>query len=157
MSRATPDDLALVPQPLFGPAQLEAQLRQIATTAVLELDPLEIVPDALVRVEIGRIAGQALQMHPLRRACRQVVFDRLPLMDGRALPDNEHLAADLAEHHPQKADDRFGGIRVLLHLQEQTPVQGDPTDDREVVAVSLTRNTGVFPRGAQVRTARGSR
>ena len=42
---------------VLGTAQLDAQLGEIATTAVLELDPLEIVPDALVRVEVGRIAG----------------------------------------------------------------------------------------------------
>jgi hypothetical protein len=129
VGRAAADDVALTAQALLGPTQFQAQFGQIGAAAVLELDALQVVPDALIRVQLGRIARQALQMQALGRPRRQEVLDRLPFVDGGPIPDDEHLAADLAQQHPQKADHRLGGVRLLLHLQKEAPVQGDATDD----------------------------
>jgi hypothetical protein len=54
-----------MPQRLCGLAQLAAELWQIATADVLEFDLLEVVPDALIRVQVGCIARQAFQMDAL--------------------------------------------------------------------------------------------
>jgi hypothetical protein len=53
------EDMLLVPQPLFGLAQLGAELGQITTANVLEFHPLEVVPDARIRVQLRCIARQA--------------------------------------------------------------------------------------------------
>ena len=84
------------------PLQFLTQLSAVATEVVLELDPLELVPDAFGRVQVWCIAGQALQTEPLRCLSRQEVFDRLPLMDRRSIPDDEHTTADLAQQLSQE-------------------------------------------------------
>ena len=87
----------LVPQACARPVQLAPQVGEIPAAPVLELHPLEIVPNALRRVQVRRIAGQSLQMQPFGRPCRQVLFDGLPLMDGRAIPNDQDFPADLAK------------------------------------------------------------
>ena len=84
--------MPLVPQPLCGLAQFGAKLRQITTADVLEFDSLEVVPDTLIRVQIGCIAGQAFQMDALGSTTGQKVLDDLTAMDGRAIPDDQQLA-----------------------------------------------------------------
>ena len=96
MDRTGLDEVALVAQALFGAAQLQVEFGQVAAAAVLELDALEQVPDPLVRIEVGRVAGQAFQVEALRRAAREEILDRLPLVDRRSVPDDQDLAAQLA-------------------------------------------------------------
>jgi len=55
LARAALHDLLFVSQTLFGANDLAVQLLQIGTTDIAQFDPLEIVPDALVGVEIGSI------------------------------------------------------------------------------------------------------
>jgi hypothetical protein len=113
--------------------QVLAQVAQLAAADIAQLDALEGVPDALIRVEIGRVARQLLQLQALGRPRAQEVLDRLPVMNRRAIPDEQQLPADLAQEHAQKADNRFTVVVVLTHLQEQAPIQRDGADDREVV------------------------
>ncbi len=49
-------------QALSGPNELRLQVVQIGAADVAQLDTLEVIPDALIGVEIGGIAGQLLQM-----------------------------------------------------------------------------------------------
>ncbi len=72
-----PDDVRLVTQPFLGFAQFAAQMIKVVTTDVPELDPFEVLPDALVGVEIRRIAGQAFQVNTFGSATGQEVFDGL--------------------------------------------------------------------------------
>src|SRR5262249_17650472 len=60
----------------------------IAAADLGQLHALHVVPDALIAVQVGRVAGQLLQVHPFGRPAAQDVFDRLPAMDKRAA----HLA-----------------------------------------------------------------
>lgn len=62
MGKATGDDVTFVAQALGRGAQGLPQLREVMATAVAQFDVLEIVPNTLVRIEIGGIAGQAFQM-----------------------------------------------------------------------------------------------
>ncbi|HEX6543300.1 MAG TPA: hypothetical protein VF040_16205 [Ktedonobacterales bacterium] len=55
-------------QPLFGAAHCLVQRDQVGTAAVREFHSLEVVPDAFIRVQVGRIAWQSLQMQVLRGA-----------------------------------------------------------------------------------------
>jgi len=110
-----------------------AQVTQIGAADIGQLDALEVVPDALIWVEIGRVAGQLLQLQALGRSRAQEVLDRLPMMNRGPIPDDEQLARNLAQHHAQKVDDRLPVIAILAHLQEQAPIQGDGADGREMV------------------------
>ena len=68
-----------------------------------QFDALEIVPDALIRIEIRRVAGQLLQMQALGARLAQEVLDGLAVMDRRAIPDDQELPRDLAQQHAQEA------------------------------------------------------
>lgn len=57
MERAGSDGGAFVTQPLFGAAHCLVQRDQVGTAAVREFQPLEVVPDALVRVQVGHISN----------------------------------------------------------------------------------------------------
>ncbi|HET9110396.1 MAG TPA: hypothetical protein VFN78_06210, partial [Ktedonobacterales bacterium] len=72
-----------------GLAQRERQLRQVAAAPIGQFDTLEIVPDALVGVEFGGVAGQLLQVQALDCAPTQEVLDRLATMNRRAIPDDQ--------------------------------------------------------------------
>lgn len=93
MGDAGGDEAAFVAQALGRGAQGLPQLGQAVATAVAQRDVLEVVPDTLVGVEIGRITGQAFQMHAGRGPVREEVFDGLAPMDGRAVPDASSLPA----------------------------------------------------------------
>ena len=53
---AATEDLAFVAKPLDGQPQFEPQLVQIGAAEVAQFDVLEIVPDALVRIQVRGIA-----------------------------------------------------------------------------------------------------
>jgi len=97
LSDACLDHGALVAQPLLRAAQRQSQRSQVLAAEIGEFDALEMVPDALVRMKLGRIARQMLQMKTLGGSLAQEVLDGLPAMDRRAIPDDQQLAAYLAQ------------------------------------------------------------
>jgi len=92
-----------------------------------------------------------------RLAAPQEVLDGLAAMNGRAIPDDQQLAADLAQQHAQEAHDIGRAVGLLLGLHEQAPRRHDAADRREMVMGERHLQEGVCPRGAQVPTARGSK
>ena len=77
------DNCALVAQPLLGPTQHRGQLRQVVSALVAQFDALEVVPDALVRIELGGVSRQLLEMQAARRAPAQEVLHGLAAVDRR--------------------------------------------------------------------------
>src|SRR4051794_36591855 len=131
---AAAENVALVAEPLDGQAQFDPQLVQIGTAEVAQFDVLEIVPDALVRVEVRGVARQLLQLEARRRALRQEVLDGLRAMDRRPIPNHKQLARNLAQEMLQKLDDRGAPERPLADLEEEPPRVGEAADDREMIA-----------------------
>ena len=70
-----------MPQAFAGANQVGAQVGQVGAADVAELDAFEVGPDAFVRIEIGRVARQPLQLQALGRSSLQEVLDRLALVD----------------------------------------------------------------------------
>jgi len=93
---AAAEDLALVAEPLDGQAQFQAQVVQIGAAEVAQFDVLEIVPNALVGIQVRGVARQLLQLEPRRTALRQEVLDGLSAVDRRPIPDHEQPARKLA-------------------------------------------------------------
>ena len=87
---------------------------QVGAANIAQLDTLEIIPDALIRIEVGRISGQLLQMQAFGRSPLEKVFDLMSAVNGRAIPNEHNLAGNLAQEHTQEADDRFGDERDAL-------------------------------------------
>ncbi len=99
------------------------QLMEVVAADIGQLDALHVVPHAFVRIEVGRVGGQLLQMEALGCSTAQKVLDGLPAMDGGTIPDEDDPAPHLAQQHPQKAHYRHAVIAPLAHLQEQAPVR----------------------------------
>jgi hypothetical protein len=61
------DNRALVAQALLGAAQRQVERGQVGTAQITQFDALEVVLDALIRVELRRVARQALQVQAFGR------------------------------------------------------------------------------------------
>ncbi len=128
------EHVGLVAEPFDGEAQFAAELAQVSAAPVAEFDVLEIVPDTFVRVEVGRVAGQLLQLEPCRRPLGQEVLHRLGTMDGRAIPDQEEFALNVTQQTLEKADDLGAPESPLAHLQEHPPVVGKAANHGQMIA-----------------------
>lgn len=117
-----------------GEAEVASEMREVLAADIAQLDALEVVPDALVRIQVWSVAGELFQADAAGTAPGQEVFDRLAAMDGSAVPNDQEFAGDVAEEMLEEADDVWALVRVLLHQHEQTPLRRDAADDRQVVA-----------------------
>jgi hypothetical protein len=68
LGEACLDDGALVAQPLFRAAERFSEHDQIGAAQIAQRNALEVVPNALIRVEFRGITRQALQVQPPGRA-----------------------------------------------------------------------------------------
>ena len=59
-----------------GQAELAPQVLEVPAAHVPQFDPLEVVPDTLVRVQLRRVAGELLQAEALGPALGQEGLDR---------------------------------------------------------------------------------
>jgi hypothetical protein len=65
--------------------QAVTQVRQVGGADVAQFDPLPIGPDPFIRVQIGRVAGEALQAQALGRPGCEDVVDCLTMLNRRAV------------------------------------------------------------------------
>src|SRR5579884_367260 len=127
-------DRFAMPEPFLGPHQFRLKLLEIDSTKVLEFAPLEQIPHALLWIEFGCRARQTLQMNAFGSALSQKIFDGLRAMNARSIPDDQELAWDLAQQQLQEPHHIRPFERVVLNVHDQTPVQGEAADSREVIA-----------------------
>ena len=133
-THAALDDVTLVAEASGGEAEVTSEVSQVLAADVGQVDVLEVVPDALVRVEVRGVAGKLFELDASGAALGQEVLDRLAAMDRRAVPDDQELAGDVAEQVLEEADDVRALVRVLLDQHQQPTRRGDATDDGQVVA-----------------------
>lgn len=115
-------------------AEFGVQVVEIAAAEVPQLDLLQVSPDALVGVEIGRVTGELLEMESPARACGEEVFDDPRPMDRIAVPDDAELSLDDAEEMPKEPHDVLGPEGMVLDVEEELPLERDRADRREVIA-----------------------
>ena len=120
-------------QPFFGATYLPLNLWHVKTTKVLEFSTLEEIPHPFLGIEFRSVGWQVFKMHPFGSPLSQKRFDRLAAMDGRAIPDDQQRACNLAGQHLQKAHDIWTLVRMVLGLHQQLPLWGDAADSREMV------------------------
>lgn len=82
---------------LFGMTKFVLDLPEILTADILELTPLEQVPNAFLGIELGCIAGQGFQVNALGCPLRQELLECSAAMKGGAIPDDEQLPRPLAQ------------------------------------------------------------
>jgi hypothetical protein len=100
---------------------------QVGTADIPQLNPFEVIPDALIGVEIGSRARQLFQMQALGSPSLEKIFDLLAAMDWRTVPDEQDRARDLAQEHAQEADHPSSIVGGRAHLHEESPIQRDAT------------------------------
>lgn len=80
---------------------------QICTADIAQLDPLEVIPDALIRIEIRDIAGKVLQMQALGGSSFQESCDLLSpgvSLVGRMDSSKVGRVVNYKGHHYQKQE-----------------------------------------------------
>lgn len=110
------------------------QVVQVRAAQVPQLDPLEVLPHPFVRVEVGRVGRQPLQMYGRRAAIGQVVLDRPAMVNGRAVPDDQQPLGDITPEVAQEEDALRPGQRVAPDERRQLPRRGDAAHRRQVIA-----------------------
>src|SRR5262245_12282175 len=101
-----------------GLTQFVPEFVQIVTTQVLQIDILEILPDAFDRVQIRRVAWEAYNLTVSGRSLREEGLD-LTIMDRGTIPDDQQLGANLAAQMLEKANHVGAGEGTVLPAQVQ--------------------------------------
>ena len=131
---AASNDVALVPEPGDGQAEFVPQLWGGGTHQVPEFHPLKVSPDTLVRVDLGSIPGQGLDLDAASPLLSQEVPNRFAPMDGGTIPDHQEFIAEMHQQVLQEADDIGTAIGVILDHHQQGLIHGDAADGRQVVS-----------------------
>lgn len=133
LAEAGDEEVRLAAEAADGESEFPAKFIEILTATVLEFDPLEQVPDALIGVEVRGVGRQPFQVQARGRARREEILHRSAVMNRRAVPDHQQLAPNLAEELTEEGDDRRPTERLPLHVGKQPPVRGDGADRGKVV------------------------
>jgi hypothetical protein len=126
---APSDHSVLVAEASSGQAEFEPEFGEVIAAQVAEFDPLQQIPDTLIRVQLGRVGWQPFQPDAGCATLSQEVLDDMRAVDWGAVPDDQQLARDMAEQVLQKAHHVRPAQRAVLHLQEELTGRGDAADD----------------------------
>lgn len=129
----TTNHVTFVPHSRNGQSQCSPKLREIRAAHIAQLHAFQVVPDALVGIQIRCVTWQPLKMNALGTAIGQELFDRFATMNRRAVPNHQQLARDVAEQMFQEADDILAAIGTLLGHQQEGVVHSDATNRRYMV------------------------
>ena len=132
MSEALLQNGLSMSQAFFGMPKLISHVGDISTAEILEFPPLEQIPDPLLGIEFGCIAGQAFQIQPFGCPSLQKGFNLIGSMDRRPIPDHQQLPGDLAQQEAQEAHDIFSFLRSLLYPHEEPSLWGQAPNGPEM-------------------------
>lgn len=87
--------------------ECNGQLCEIWTADIAQLDALEVIPNARIRIQVGSIARQLFQMRALGSSSFEKVLDRPSSMNRRTIPvaQEGNEASDLLDylfHHKEE-------------------------------------------------------
>jgi hypothetical protein len=99
----TLNNVSFVLQALSSTTKLVTKFRQIMATQVFHLGILQMVPNALGRVQFRGIGGKLLQVDAFGSAICQEVLDGLASMRLQAIPQDQKLARDVMQEMLEKA------------------------------------------------------
>jgi len=134
-----------VAKSLFCLAEFHGQLGKVPARQILELDPFEVAPNPFVGVQLRRISGQALQAEPRGCAVGQVFLHHVAAVDGRPVPEQQGLAAEVAPQMAQKPEHIGTPEGAALHLHIQLSLGGDTADGGKVIVGQPLPQHGGLP------------
>ena len=133
MANPGADDGELVANTSDRQSQFVAEFGERVTADIAQLTPLEVLPQPFVRIQLRRVGGQGLQMQALGGSLGEEVLDDLGAVDGRAVPDDEQLAGDMAQQVLEEPHYVRTPQGLFFHLHQDLSRRGDRTDGGEVI------------------------
>jgi len=130
-----------------GVGEHGGEFRQVVGAAVGE-GVVQLVPDPLIRIELGRIGGEALEVQPGIGAAE--VADRVAFVRFPVVPDDNDAATKMPEEMAQELAD-FWLLDILGVPLEVEPealaarADGEGRDRGELVVLVAVRGAGSFP------------
>lgn len=116
-----------------GAAALPARRVAVVAPAMLHRGAFEEVPEARVRIAVGRSGARPFAVAPLGRTGRAEGCPRLTAVDRRAIPAHQPRAAHLAPRLAQECTARGPAARRLLPVGEEAAVRRDRADHGALV------------------------
>ena len=108
-------------------------MREIEATHIAQLDPFEICPEALDRVQLRGIGRKPLYLDPLSRAIGQERCDEVTTVNRWPIPEEQQTAGHLAQQMFQKGYDIDRVDRLLLTVKIELTFRGEGADRREMI------------------------
>ena len=137
MRDAAPQPCRRAPQRVEFGDQAQGELEAVRRAAVGK-PALCVPPHAFVRVELGRIGGQVLQVQP-RYATAELPHE-LALVDAEVVPDQDHLSAQVPQQMTQEGDGLELADVVMVPLVVQAhPARVGLTEIAEITEVRFWR------------------
>ena len=137
------------------------ELLEIEESQIRQRVALQIAPDVLDRVELGRIGRKELGRELAVRG--EEVLDEVRAVSIEPVPDENDGRVDLGEELPEKVDDT---LRVDVGVRMEAKVETDvasigghaqrPDDGHLAMGAPQWRSNGVSPRGFHVRRMSGA-
>lgn len=109
------------------------QVREIEATHMAPLDPVEVGPPPLPRIQLGSVGREPFQMEAVSCAVRQKALDHATAVNRRPIPTGDHAAGYLPQQMLQKGTHIFRIDRMLLAGAIQLAFGRDGAAGREMV------------------------
>jgi hypothetical protein len=108
-------------------------MREVEATHIAQLDPFEVGPQPLTRIQLGSIGREPFQMDAVSCAVRQKALDDTAAVNRSPIPNDDHAAGYLPQQMLQKGDDILRIDRMLLAGEIQLAFGRHGADGREMV------------------------
>jgi hypothetical protein len=118
--------------PFDGVAEFAAEMWQIETAHIPELDPLEVAPEPFARIQFGGIGRQPLHVEPSGRAIGQELLDDLATVNRGTIPDDDHTTGHLPQHMLEEGNHVCRMDGAVLAVEVQFALQGEGADRGEM-------------------------
>lgn len=120
--------------PFDGIAEFAAEMGQIETAKIAELDSLQVCPETLTRVQLRGISRQALHVESRRRPIGQERFDDVAAVNWCSIPDDDQAAGHLPQQMLQEGNNILRIDWAVLAGEIQLGLGRDGPDRREMIA-----------------------
>ena len=115
-----------------GQAELEPEFGEVVAAHVPKFDPLQIIPDAFLRVQLRGVGGQLFQPNAGGTALGQEILDEVRPVDGCSIPDDQQRGDEL-----ELLD--AAGLDPLFSSSRASAAAGFPAQPPGIVATAAVR------------------
>jgi hypothetical protein len=109
-------------------------MRDIEAAPMAEFHPFELLPEALIWVQLRSIGGQTLQVETLGGPIGQTLLDGVTAVDRGTIPDDDHAAGHCTQERLPEGDHICRVERAVLALEVELARRRDGIDGREMIA-----------------------